>query len=303
MNRRRLAVALLAVAASGAVAVVLGAGGLWAHTSSRDSVNAYIKRVDDVQQQMRLPLTRLLSAYRSFSTRGSAPQVQRRIDDAERTLRTLELRLSALAVPPEATRLQRLLVKLVVQEVALAAEVDTLARFLPRFNTVAGGSRVANAQLSRSLAAIRPPRAHAVRGTPKQLAKARAAYAAAATRAALAQAAAVVAYDRSLTGVIGRLQRLRPPPVMAPAYRAQLSSLEATVAAGAALVTELHKTNRSRVAQLSRRFSVAARLAGNVAAQRAEIAAIKGYDSRVRAVGTLQGAIQTELSRLGRTLG
>jgi len=303
MNLRRFAIVIAALAVAAAIALVLGAGGLWAHKSSRGAVDRYVKSVDTVQQQMRLPLTRLMTVYRSFSTHGSAPAVEQRLAEAERTLRTLELRLSALTPPPEAAKLHRLLVRLVEQERTVAQEVDQLARFLPRFNAVVGGSKQANAQLARALAVVRPPKAHAVRGTPKQIAKARAAYAAAASRAAAAQADAVAAFDRSLARVVGRLRTLRPPPVMAPAYRAQLSSLLATEAAAGALARELRKTNRSRVPLLSRRLSEAARITGSVASQRAEIDAIKAYDRRVQAVGALQQQVQAEVSRLGRTLG
>jgi hypothetical protein len=303
VSPRRIAIALAALALAVVIAVVLGVGSLWSHRSSRASVNRYITSVDDVQQQMRLPLTRLLTVYRSFSTHGAAPQVQQRLAEAERTLRTLELRISALRPPPEAATLRRLLLRLVAQEQAVAREVDELTRFLPRFNAAVAGSRKANARLALALAGVRPPKAHAVRGTPKQIAQARAAYAAAASSAALAQAHAVSAYLGALALVVRRLRTLAPPPVMAPAYRAQLATLEATETAGGVLVRELHKKNRSRVPLLSRRLSAAARIVGSVASQREEIAAVKAYDSRVRAVGALQQQVQAEVSRLGRTLG
>jgi hypothetical protein len=303
MNRRRAAVALGAVATVAAIAVVLGAGGLWSHGSSRTAVDRYIASVDSVQQQMRLPLTRLQTVYRGFSTHGATPQVQQQVAGAERTLQTLGHRISALVAPPQAARLHLLLVRLVAREHAVAHEVDQLTRFLPRFNADVAISKTANATLARTLATIRPPTAHAVRGTPKQVAHARAVYAAAVSSAALAQARAIGTYDRSLAGVIRLLRTLGPPPVMAPAYRAQLSTLESTEAAGGALARELHQKNRSRVPLLGRRFSEAARSVASVTSQRAEIAAIKAYNSRVQGVGTLQQQVQAEVSRLERTLG
>jgi hypothetical protein len=303
MSRLRLVSVLVVVVAAAAIALVLGVGGLWGHKSSRGAVDRYIASVDDVQQQMRLPLTRLLTVYRSFSTHGSAPQAQRGLAEAERTLRTLELRLSALDPPPEAAKLHLLLVRLVEQERAVAQEVDVLAVFLPRFNAAVAASKTANARLSLALAAVRPPKAHAVRGTPKQIAQARAAYAAAASSVALVQADAVTVYLRSLARVVRRLRTLGPPPVMAPVYRAQLATLVATEAAGGALVRELHRKNRSRVPLLDRRLGEAARIVGSVASQEAEIAAVKAYNRRVQAVGALQQQAQAEVSRLGRTLG
>ena len=303
LSLRRFAIVLAALAVAAAIALVLGAGGLWSHRSSRDAVNRYITSVDDIQQQMRLPLTRLLTVYRSFSTHGSARQEQRQLAEAERTLRTLELRLSALDPPPEATTLHRLLVRLVAQERRVAYEVDQLARFLPRFDAAVAGSKRANGRLALALAAVSQPKPHSVRGTPKQIAQARAAYAAAATRAAVARADAIDVFDRRLARVVRRIRGLAPPPVMAPAYRAQLSALVATETAAGALAQELRTKTRSRVALLSRRLSEAARMAGDVASQRSEIAAIKAYNSRVQSVAALQQQVQTEVSRLGRTLG
>jgi len=64
-----------------------------------------------------------------------------------------------------------------------------------------------------------------------------------------------------------------------------------------------HKKNRSQVAVLGRKFTLAARIAGSVSAQKAQIAAIKAYNRRVRAIGTLQGDIQRELARLQQLVG
>jgi hypothetical protein len=302
MSRRRFGVLLGVVGVSVAIALVLGAGGLWAHKSSRGAVNRYIKNVDALQQQMRLPLTHLLTAYRAFPTRAASPQLEQQLAQAELTLQTLERRLSALPAPPPAATLRRMLVKLVEQERAAAREVAQLGRFLPRFDTVVSGSRLANAQLARALAATKSPTPPVARGTPKKIAEARAEYAAAANRAAASQADAIDTYDRLLAHVISRLRALVPPPVMTPTYQTQMHALEATRAAGGALSQELRKQNRSRVPLLSRGLSVAARIAASIASQRAEIDAIKAYDARVQAVNAQQQRVQAEVSRLVTTL-
>ncbi len=90
---------------------------------------------------------------------------------------------------------------------------------------------------------------------------------------------------------------------MTPDYRTQLKTLEASRSAGSALARELRKTNRSRVAVFSRRFTLAVRLAGSTGAQKAQIAAIKAYNKRVREIGTLQGAIKLELVHLQQEVG
>jgi hypothetical protein len=54
---------------------------------------------------------------------------------------------------------------------------------------------------------------------------------------------------------------------------------------------------------LGRRFTIAARTAGSVDAQKAQIEAVKAYNRRVRAIGTMQGRISRELSRLQQQPG
>ena len=302
MTLRHVALALAAVATAAAVATVLGADRLWTthRSSSRAEVDRYIRNVDAIEQQMRLPLTHLLTAYRGYSSLKTTKNAEQRIAQGTRTLRTLERRIAALHAPPAATTLRRLLLQLVEQERLVAQETEQLAQFLPRFTIAMTQSRSAQTQLARALAAINPPTAHAVRGTRKKIARARAAFDKASARAAAEQADAINAYDRSLARVAGRLRRLQPPPVMAPAYRTQLRTLAATQAAGVALARELLKKNRSRVPLLDRRLTEAARLARTVASQQAEIAAIRAYDARVKLVGAIQGNVQLEVSRLAR---
>jgi hypothetical protein len=305
MSRRRVVAALGAIVAALAVALVLDMSGVFG--SKRSPANAavarYIEGVDRVQEEMRLPLTRLLTAYRSFAAQNTTASAQAQLAGAERTLRTLERRLTALDAPPAAAKLRRLLLQLVQAEIGVAHEIAEFARFMPRFRVVVAGSTIASKQLARALAAAVPPKPLPARGTPTQIAKAKAAFAAAATLAADAQANAVDAYDHALAVVLRNLRTLRPPPVMVSAYRAQEQTLRATIEAGGALARELRKQHPSRVPQLSRRFGEAARLAGSVPVQRAEIAAVKAYDARVRALGTAQGKVRAEVARLQRTLG
>ena len=304
MSRRRIVVALWAVAVALAVTLVLGSGRLWGKKSTADSpVAAYIKSVDAVQQHMRLPLTQLLTAYRNFASITSKPSEQTKLVAAVRTLRTLETRLSALPAPPAAAKLRRLLTKLVRAEAGVAAEIAQLGRFMPRFRSTIAATTIANRQLARALAGAKLPKSHTVRGTRKQIAAAKAAYKAAANKVANAQADAVDAYDQVLGRAVRALRALQPPPVMAPAYRTQIKTFEATERAGAALANELRGPHRAAVPVLSRKFTVASRLALAVSAQKAEIAAVKAYNARVRGLGNVNGAVQQETSRLQRLYG
>lgn len=304
MSRRRIVVALWAIAAAVAVTLVLGSGRWWGKQSTHDSaVAAYIKSVDGVQQHMRLPLTQLLTAYRNFAKLTSEPSEQTKLAAAERTLRTLQTRLSALPAPPAAAKLRRLLTGLVRAEADVAAEIEQFGRFMPRFRSTIAATTIANRQLARALAAAKPPKPHTVRGTRKQIAAAKAAYTAAANKVAAARADAVDTYDHVLALAVRALRKLKPPPVMSPAFRTQIKTFEATERAGAALAKGLQGSSRAVVPLLSRRFTMASRLSLSRAAQKAEIGAVQAYNARVRSLGTANGAVQQEISRLQRLFG
>jgi hypothetical protein len=297
-KKTSLVAALWLVAVAIGIGIILGPGRLWGHKHHPSAVAAYITRVDAAEQQMHAPLTQLLTVYRTYSTHKTGGNEQAQLAKSARTLRTLQQRLLAIPAPPAATKLRTLLVQFVGTERDVALEIAQLARFLPRFRALSAAAAVANNELSRSLAATKPPRAHAVRGTAKQIAAARAAYAAAARAAQAHEADAIDAYNRVLALVLRNMATLRAPAVIATAYRAEIGSLQATRTAGEALSAELRKSSATRVPALSRKFDAAARLSGSIAAQRAEIEAVKAYDSRVRGLGRLQARIQAEVLRL-----
>jgi hypothetical protein len=305
MGRRRVVLAAWAAAVVVATLVGLAIGGVFHrhHVSSHEAVARYITSVDAVEQQMRLSLTALPAAYRSFAKSGSDPKTERKLAAAELTLRALQRRLSALASPPAAATLRRLLLRLVASEAAVTEEVDRLVRFLPSFNAAVARAKKADGALVKTLSGAQPPAGGTFRGTPAQIAQARAAYTAALARVRGAQAAALDAYDAVLAVVLRRVKTLRPPPVLAPAYDAQVRAFEATRIAGAALARELRVANTARVPLLSRRLAEAERLAASAASQQAEVAAVKAYDARARAISSLQGDIQKELSRIQASSG
>lgn len=301
MSERRILIGLWVVAVLIGATIVVAPWHWWSKNAKPQSALAqYINDVDSIQRQQELQLTQMLTAYNGFSTRSSDPKALAKLAKPARTLRTLGKRLAALPAPPEARTLQRLLEQFVSDEHAIAVEIHRVAGFMTRFRLLTAVAAVAKARLAQALAAAPPPKAHAVRGTAKQIAAARAAYAAAAIKAQTAQADAIDAYDRTLAVTIRDLQKLRPPPVIAPAYRAEVLTLSATRKAAADLSVELRKPHSSQVPLLSRRLTEASRISGSVGAQRAEIAAIEAYNARVRGIRTLATRIRVEVARLQR---
>jgi hypothetical protein len=163
-------------------------------------------------------------------------------------------------------------------------------------------SEAASRKLGLALAVVKAPKPHALRGTKKAILAAQRQYAAEARAAAAAQADAVDEYDREVASVISSLRTLRPPASMAPMYRTQLHTLRDVATAGSRLALQLRQSKRTNVPALGRKFTVASREAQSVAAQRAEIAAIRAYNRRAKAISVSQTNVQLALARLQRTL-
>jgi len=297
---RRPKAALWAIAIAGVVtAVVLVLLPRRHESPQRAAVSRYIADVDGIQQRMAYSLAQVSTAYRTFAVRHAVtPATARQLTRSQRTLATLRARVARLTAPPEARRLRALILKLVGQEAAITKEVEGLVRFAPAFQAAVAGLKASAARLSARLAALHPPTPHKVHGTPAQIKQAQAAFLAASNAVAATQADAITTYDGDVLRIIGRLRKLSPPPVFAPAYRAQVIALRETVSAGSRLALELQKPVRANVPRLSRAFTIATRRSQTVAAQLTEIAAVKAYNARVRAVGATADAVRTELARL-----
>ncbi len=282
--------------------VAAGCGGHSSQTAKRKAVAQYIERVDAVEQQLRFPLLKIEKTYRDFSTHpGAMKKAAPQFATAEATLHTLQTRLGLIDPPPDARRLRTLLVGLIGAQVELAHELTTLVNFLPAFSAALKPLGPADAQLKTSLAAVAVPKPKPVK--PAQLKAARAAFRRAVSAAAAGQAVALDTYMLEIARVQARLRGLRPPPSMAPAYRTQLTTLARVRATGTALVGALQKKQYARVAVLDRSFQKAATTSTSLAAQRAQIAAVKAYNARVKAVSNLALRVDAERARLQKSLG
>lgn len=262
-------------------------------------VARYITSVDAAEARMTYALTKVEAAYEAVTVHHStSPATANAFAAAVPTLRELETRIAAVAAPPAARKLRSLILQLVRQEIAATLEIGSLVRFLPHFDAVLRDLAAAASTLTRRLGAAQAPTPQKIKGTPAQIKQAQAAFTAASTKAALAQADAVQAYDAVLATATKRLRALSPPHLMGPAYRYQLAALARTSTAGAQLAAGLRAPTRKDIPQLSRAFAVASRTAQSVGEQRAEIAAVKEYDARLRAVGTTAEGIRREVVRL-----
>jgi hypothetical protein len=302
-GRRIALVGLAGAVVAGAVVAVVFPHGKPRPSTERVLVTRYVDRVNALERQLTEPLGEVSGAYQLFATKPAlAPRARSKLADAERTLHRLETRLAGVPTPPAAARLHAMVLRVVRDELRVARELDALVRFLPTYDAGLARLREAARRLSHDLVSAPVPTPHRLHGTPAQIKRAQAQFAAAASAAAAGQADAVAAYDEAVAAVAAQLRRVKPPPVLAPAYRSQLASLSGTWAAGERLAEELRKPTRSRVPQLSRAFALASRSSQTLTAQRAEIAAVEAYNARVRAIGSETTAARGELARLQRQL-
>jgi hypothetical protein len=303
VDKRTIVLGAAAAAAVAAAATATAINHKSKGSEQRRGVSAYIESVNAIENQIHRPLARVMLAYRHFSAKqpaGGNPAHELRA--AAQTLTRLDGRLAALPAPPEAKNLRARLVRLVAQQATITREVQRLAAFTPRYAAVLRGAHKASAQLGLALSAVKIPKPHKLQGTKKQILAAQARYKADSNAAAGAQADAIDAYDRAIAAVVDRLRNLQPPASLTPTYRAELRGLQDAATAGSRLAGQLRKPNRANVPALGRRFTLASREASTIAAQHTEIAAIRAYNKRARAISTSSTAVQQELARLQATL-
>jgi hypothetical protein len=260
--------ALALVAGAVAAAALAGCGG----HGDRKQVAAYIQRVDVVETRLARPLREITLANRDFA--GKHPnlaKIRSRIAKARVRVAVAERQLRAMDPPPRAQRLQTLLVRLVARENELAGEIESLATFVPTFAQAVTPLTAASTDLRDALAAKTPDAAKVV---------------------------ALRAYATRLGAVAERLRQLHAPPATKPTLDAQTSTLEHVRSAALALAQALADKQSAKVPALLRRLDVASVGNRTLVAQRAEIAAIKAYDARIRSLAGLAAAIGKERLRL-----
>jgi hypothetical protein len=121
-------------------------------------------------------------------------------------------------------------------------------------------------------------------------------------RPAAEDATALDAYNRTLTVVVDRLRRLRPPPVSAPVRTTELRTLERVRAAATALATALRTKRTAAVPGLVHRLEIAGAGNASIGSQQARVAAIRAYNRRVGNLATLTARIDRERARIASSL-
>jgi hypothetical protein len=271
MRGRAAAAAVIALCA-----VVPGCGD--GQKAKRADVSSYITQVNAVQQRLAQPLLEVSKANRDFASpkrKADPAALRHRLDEAGRKIRVQRERLAAIEAPPEARRLRALMLELVDREAELTDEVAKLVTFIPAFSKALQPLGPAGPQLKTALAGKAP---------------------------VATKAAALDSYRTTVETVLRRLSPLRPPPASVPVYRAQVSTLEQVRTAVTGLASALRLQQRAQIAHFLRQFDLAAVANQGTAAQKAQIAAVRAYNGRVKGLTRVTVALARERASIEKRL-
>jgi hypothetical protein len=276
-----------------AAALGLLLAGCGHHTSQRAAVASYLKQVNRVERTLAPPLGTVTSVGTQFAQEQRAGGTltglltaghEARLLAALSHIRASRARLAALAVPRQATRLRTLLLQVIDGQVRLTRELAQLIVFLPRFSTALRPLAPATRRLEVTLS----------RQTALGSAGVLAVYA--------EKAAALRRFRAAVQGILKQLTQLRPPAFQRPAYEAQLVSLRGMSRSAGQLADALQAGPKGNVQPILSRFDHAAAYTQSVAVQKAQIAAIRGYDRQALTVAKLSQAAEEERLRLANNL-
>ena len=236
----------------------------------RDEADAYLRRVNTLSIPVRGSVGELNHVYSDLRAGRTHRVAYLR---ADRQLADYRRRLVALEPPPAARRLHRDLVAYATAQSSFAHEVALFERYQSSVAPVSGELARATRRVRHDLATRHAPGPSA--------------------RALRVYAAALATPERTL-------ERLAAPPVLAPEHAAELARVRRLRTLSLGLVDALEKGDRTRVASLSGAFSHAGEV--DVAAARAEAAAVRAYDGRLRRIYRLGARVQKERTDLEQSL-
>jgi hypothetical protein len=276
-----------------ALGVAVALAGCGHASGERAEVARYIKTVDRVESALSGPLANVTTAGVDFMlARKAGPQHQsasyrgeeQALLNALTRIRSLRRELAAAPAPAAARRLRAMLLELVDGQASMTHQVALLVAFLPPFDAALTQVAPATTRLNTALRKRTAPTKAAI------------------STGDAAKAAALRRFKTDVDTVVRRLRALKPPAASAPNYRTQLESLEGMSDAAGRLADAVTSGSMSRVQPLLAAYDRAARSDQSLAAQRAQIAAVRAYNAHAARFATWEVAIQRELRRIEKTL-
>jgi hypothetical protein len=266
---RALWVAAAAGAALLAFALVFDLGGDAGASDRRNAVARYLGAVNMTQQLMVEELDGVSRAYRKLEL---TPEELEEVQRAHDTLAAFRADVAAVEAPPEAATLRRQLLRLFDLEVAFAAEVVELVRYLP-----------IEVRSSRALAA-------ATKRLRSDLVGA---------KTATAQKGAFARYGVTVGKAAATLAAAEAPPVLAASQEREVARFRKLAGLAEQLGRAFEDKRAQDVDALFRRFAGTTSAAGATARERKAVIA---FNRRRGAIQDQLLVVASERTRLDRTL-
>jgi hypothetical protein len=225
--------------------------------------------VNETQREFSVRYGSLNRVFRDFQLSAEvAPDQVPRLRQAARTLAVLRTRVERVEAPPEAATLRVRLLEFLRQQEAIANELLAVTLFVPKLGSAEKPLVAAGRRLRRG-----------IEGASVE-----------------EQAVVVRRYAADLRAIARDLDELDPPALLAPSHDAYVKQLRAYAASSDALERGITAADQAAVDAAVRRMQAAA--AAPPGTFRAQQAAIKAYNARVRRVSTLGAAVERERQRL-----
>lgn len=240
----------------------------------RDAVNAYLGRVQTIQQHYAPSFALANQAYRDFSKGKPTPRQVQRLRGAEVSILAAREALRRVTPPRDARKLHDDLIHFYDLNASLGLEVITLQQFLPGVRKVLGGLGEVNKAYQADLSS---------------------------SSTTGGQVKALKGYAAAVEAVVNRFRRLGPPPALRPWQNAQVQRLRQIVDTARTLASVLRVGDRNAAKALITRFRFL--LAHQPDVSQAQHNAVKAYDNRLLGISKLQGTIAHEHQRLQNQLG
>jgi len=260
-----------------AALLAVGLGSYLAYSEIRpsdaDRVNEYITDVNEVQRELSIEISHVSQAYRQFVEARPAAELTPKLREAERTIATLRQRVSQLDPPSQARELHESLLLLLTKQAAVAAEVTGTVEYTSELDKLVLPLQQAGATLRRELRAA---------------------------KTADEQAAIFTRYAARVRKIRADAEAVQPPAAFEPTHAAFIRQLGETSALTRRLADAARSGDKEAAAAAAdelRRLSDP-----RPATRRAERAAIRAYNSRVRGIAAQLRVIQRERDELSREL-
>jgi hypothetical protein len=273
------------------VALLAACGSNDPNKSRREAVNRYLTGVQNAQVTLTGRQGQIDTALQSFTLAKPSPKELRSLRLAHTTIAGALRNVRALEVPPDARRLQQLVVRRLVVQEQLVDELVQSSRDVTRVAAVAPPLSAAAGRLRTDLAAIAssPTRAKVPKGGSSGM---------------LARyGAAFGRYGDALRPLAPRVAPAEAPSLLRPTLEAQQSALQHSVILCDTIRRALAKPDIPLANKSIHDLLTIAATLGGADLSRREAAVARVYNAKIAQVNKLARAVEKERGRLVREIG